>query len=96
MSIQPIRDKLVVLPTEKEEKTSGGILLTRDNNEDGPNKGTVVSVGSGHITVNGDIVPLEVSKGQVVVYSKGSGKKMTDNGEEYVILGEDEILAILN
>ena len=96
MSIKPIREKLVVKPQQKEEKSSGGIFLTNNAKEDGPSKGVVVAVGSGHITVNGDIVPLEVSEGDTVVFAKGAGKKVTDEETELVILSEDEILAIIN
>lgn len=96
MAIKPIREKLVVKPFEKEEKSSGGIFLTNDSKDNSPSKGLVVAVGSGHITVNGDIVPLEVSEGDTIVFAKSAGKKVTDDGNEYVILSEEEILAIIN
>jgi chaperonin GroES len=95
MSVKPIREKLVVKPAEKEEKTSGGIFLTDSSKDNAPQKGEVIAVGSGHITVNGEIVPLEIKAGDTVFYAKGAGKKVTANDEELVILAEDEILAII-
>lgn len=94
MSLSPIRDRILVNPASVETKTASGLYIP-DSATDGPIKGTVISTGTGRITEDGTIVPLVVSNGDTVLYVQGAGSKVKDNGEEYIILTEDQILAIV-
>jgi len=94
MTVKTIRDRILVLPADGETKTSGGLFIP-DNAEDGPIKGTVVSAGSGRVTEDGTIVPLEVFVGNTVLYSKGTGHTVRVDDVEHVVLIEDQIIAIV-
>lgn len=93
-SIKPLRDKVVVERSEAEAKTSGGILLP-DTAKDKPKQGTVVAVGSGRVLDSGDIRPLEVKKGDRVLFGGFAGSEVKLDGKEYLILSESEILAVI-
>ena len=94
MKINPIRDRILVKPTDAENKTAGGLYIP-DNAKEGPVKGTVVSTGAGRVAEDGTVVPLVVSEGNTVMYVKGAGQTVTEDNEEYLILTEDQILAIV-
>jgi len=93
MALRPLRDKVVVKPSEEEEKTAGGILLP-DSAKKKPQEGKVVSVGSGRLLDDGTVRPLTVKVGDTVIYSKYGGTEVTLDGQDYVILDEDQIFAI--
>ena len=92
MKINPIRDKILVEPAEVEKTTKGGLVIP-DNVSEGPDRGTVVSVGSGKLTEQGTVVNLEISQGDTVLYPRGAGVKTKINDTEYLILTEEYILA---
>ncbi len=92
--IEPIGDRLVVQIKESEEKTKSGIVLP-DTAKEKPQKGKVVAVGSGKILDSGKRVPLEVKKGDMVIFSKYAGTEIKLEEEKYLILSENDILAIL-
>jgi chaperonin GroES len=94
MKINPIRDRILVKPAEVETKTTGGLFIP-DNAKEGPVKGTVISAGTGRITDDGATVPLVVSEGNTVMFTKGAGQTVTINDQEHLILTEDQILAIV-
>jgi len=94
MKVNPIRDRILVKPADAETKTAGGLFIP-DNAKEGPVQGTVVSAGSGRVTEDGSIVPLEVSVGATVMYTKGAGQTVTVDSEDHLILTEDQILAIV-
>lgn len=94
MKINPIRDRILVKPVDAETKTAGGLYIP-DNAKEGPVKGTVVSAGTGRVTDDGTVVPLVVSEGNTVMYVKGAGQTVTEDEQEYLILVEDQILAIV-
>jgi chaperonin GroES len=94
MAVRPLRDKVVVKPSEGEEKTAGGIFLP-DSAKKKPQEGKVVAVGNGRVLDDGSVKPLSVTVGDVVVYSKYGGTEVTIEGEELVILDEDQIYAIV-
>jgi chaperonin GroES len=92
--IEPIGDRLVVQIEESEEKTKSGIVLP-DTAKEKPQKGKVVAVGSGRMLDSGKKVPLEVKKGDIVIFSKYAGTEVKLEEEKYLILSENDILAIL-
>ena len=91
--IRPLDDKVVVKPGEEEEKTAGGIILP-DTAKKRPQEGTVTAIGPGRLLDDGSRAPIAVKEGQTVIYAKYGGTEVTVNGEDYVILSEDQIYAI--
>jgi chaperonin GroES len=94
-AIKPLGDKVVVQLIEAEEKTSGGILLP-DSAKKKPTEGKVVAVGNGRTLDNGQRNALTVKVGDRVLFSKYGGNEVTVDGEDYTILDEDQIYAIVN
>jgi chaperonin GroES len=94
-SIKPLGDKVVVQVLEQEDKTAGGIYLP-DAAKKKPQEGKVVAVGTGRVLDNGDRNKLNVKEGDRVLFSKYGGNEVTIEGEEFTILDEDQIYAILN
>jgi len=95
MKIKPLGDRIVVKPLEPEEKTKGGIVLP-DTAKERPQEGKVVAIGKGKVTDEGKTISPEVKVGDRVLYGKYSGTEITTkDGEEYLILREDDILAIM-
>ena len=95
MNIQPLADRVVVKPLEAEEKTKGGIILP-DTAKEKPQEGEIVAVGKGKVLENGSVQPLEVKKGDRVLYGKYSGSEIkTKDGEDLLIMREEDILAII-
>ncbi|MCM8762848.1 MAG: co-chaperone GroES [Candidatus Omnitrophica bacterium] len=95
MNIQPLGDRVVIKALEPEEKTKGGIILP-DTAKEKPQEGKVIAVGKGKMTDKG-IQPLEVKVGDRVLYGKYSGTEITTKeGEELLIVREEDILAIIN
>jgi len=94
MNIKPLGDRVVVKVIEQEERTKGGIVLP-DTAKEKPQQGEVMAVGTGRTLDNGQKVPLEVKKGDRIIFSKYSGTEVKLEGEEYLILSERDILAIV-
>ncbi len=92
--IKPLGDRVVVKPIEEEEVTKSGIVLP-DTAKEKPQKGEVLAVGSGKLLENGERVPLEVKEGDIVVFAKYGGTEIELDGEEYVILSERDLLAVI-
>jgi chaperonin GroES len=91
--LRPLGDRIVVRPGKEEEVTRGGIVLP-DTARKKPREGEVLAVGPGKMLDSGERAPVEVSVGDVVVYSEYGGTEITVNGEELVILDEGSILAV--
>lgn len=94
MAIQPLADRILIEPLEAEEKTSGGIYIP-DSAKEKPQKGKIVAVGPGRKNDAGEVVPLEVKVGQVVLYGKYSGTEISADENDYLIVRESDILATL-
>ena len=95
MKIQPLGDRVVLKPLAAESKTKGGIVLP-DTAKEKPQEAEVVAVGKGRILENGTIQPLEVKVGDKVLYGKYSGNEITTkDGDELLIVKEEDILAII-
>lgn len=94
MQITPLGDRVLVKPLDAEEKTKGGIILP-DTAKEKPQEGKVVSVGKGKVADDGKLVALEVKAGDKVLYGKYSGTEIKINGEDHLIVREEDILAIV-
>ena len=95
MSIQPLADRIVVRPLEALEKTKGGIVLP-DTAKEKPQEGKVVAVGKGKTLESGKVEPIEVKVGDKILYGKYTGTEITTReGEELLIMREDDVLAII-
>lgn len=94
MDIKPLADRVVVKPSEAEEKTEGGIILP-DTAQEKPQKGEIIAVGPGRKADSGDTIPMELSEGDTVIYGKYSGTEFNFSGEEYLIMRESDILAVI-
>ncbi len=94
MKIRPLQDHILVERIDEEETSKGGILIP-DTAKEKPQEGKVVAVGKGKVLEDGKIQPLEVQKGDRVLFAKYGGTEITLNGEERLILREDDVLAIL-
>lgn len=92
LTLKPLDDRVVVEPTEAEEKTSGGILLP-DTAKQKPQQGKVIAVGPGKLKDDGNRTVLAVQVGDIVLYGKYSGSDVEVNGKEYKILRESDLLA---
>ena len=92
--IRPLGDRVVVLPTPREETTRGGIVLP-DTAKEKPQEGKVIAVGPGRVTEEGKLVPPEVKEGDTVIYAKYAGTEIRLDNEDYLILSERDILAKL-
>jgi len=94
MALRPLKDKVVVKPSEGEEKTAGGIFLP-DSAKKKPQEGNIIAVGSGRTLDDGTVKPLSVKVGDIVVYSKYGGTEVKFDGHEYQIMREEDILGII-
>ena len=92
--IRPIGDRVVVRPAEKEEVTKSGIVIP-DTAKEKPQEGTIIAVGAGKFNEKGDRTPLEVKEGDRVLFAKYGGTEFKLDGEEYLVLRESDVLAIL-
>ena len=92
--IKPLGNRIVVKRIEAEEKTAGGIVLP-DTAKEKPKQGEVVAVGEGSRTEDGNVVPMQVKKGDRVVFASYAGTEVTLGSEEYLIMKEDDILGII-
>jgi chaperonin GroES len=94
MKFKPLRDRVLVKYTEEAEKTAGGLFIP-DTAKEKPQKGEVVASGPGKITDDGKLQAMSVKVGDVVLFDKYSGSKVTMNDVEYLIIREEDILGIL-
>lgn len=94
MKVRPLHDHILVKRVEREEKTKGGIIIP-DTAKEKPLEGKVIAVGNGKILENGEIRPLEIKVGDKILFTKYGGDEIKIDGEEYLILKEDDVLAII-
>jgi chaperonin GroES len=94
MKIRPLHDRVMVRRLEEERKTAGGIVIP-DTAAEKPVRGEVVAVGNGKILENGDVRPLDVKTGDKVLFGKYSGTEVKVDGEELVVMREDDVMAVL-
>ena len=94
MKIKPLADRVIVKPLDSEEKTAGGIIIP-DNAKEKPQRGEVVAAGPGKTSDNGQLVKPEVKIGDKVLYGKYSGTEVSIDNDDYLIMRESDILAII-
>ena len=94
MKIRPLHDRLIVKRLEEEEKTKGGIIIP-DTAKEKPIEGKVIAVGKGKIQEDGTKIPMEVKKGDRILFAKYAGNEVKIDGEEHLIMKEDDVLAII-
>lgn len=95
MNIKPLNDRVLVLRTEEETRTAGGIIIP-DSAKEKPQQGKVVAVGPGKADKDGKRTPLQVSAGDRILFSKYAGSEIKLDGVEHIIMREDDILGILS
>ena len=94
MKVRPLYDRILIKRLDIEEKTKGGIIIPETAKEK-PQEGKVISVGKGKLLEDGSIRPLDVKVGDRILFGKYGGTEINIEGEEYIILREDEVLAVV-
>ncbi|EXF26236.1 molecular chaperone GroES [Nesterenkonia sp. AN1] len=94
VSIKPLEDRIVVRPLEAEQTTASGLVIP-DTAKEKPQEGKVIAVGPGRFDEKGKRIPVDVSEGDVVIYSKFGGTEVKVSGEEYLVLNARDVLAII-
>ncbi len=94
MKVKPLHDRIIVKRLEEEEKTKGGIIIP-DSAKEKPIEGKVIAVGGGKIKKDGKKIPMEVKKGDRVLFAKYGGTEIKIDGEEHLMMKEDDVLAII-
>ncbi len=95
MKLRPLQDRILVQRVKEEEKTKGGIIIP-DTAKEKPAEGKVVSVGKGKLDESGKRIALEVKKGDRILFGKYSGTEVKIEGEEYLIMREEDVLGIID
>jgi len=95
MKIRPLQDRILVKRVEGEEKSKGGIIIP-DSAKEKPQEGKVVAVGNGKVREDGTVQPLDVKKGDRLLFSKYAGTEVNLDGEEHLIIREDDVLGVLS
>jgi chaperonin GroES len=94
MKIRPLQDRVIVKRLEEEEKTKGGIIIP-DTAKEKPQEGKVIAVGKGKLTEDGKLIPLDVKAGDRILFGKYSGTEVKIEGEEHLIMREEDILGVI-
>lgn len=94
MKLRPLQDRILVQRVEEETKTKGGIIIP-DTAKEKPAEGKVIAVGNGKVSDDGNRVPVELKKGDKILFGKYSGTEVKVEGEEYLIMREDDVLGVI-
>jgi chaperonin GroES len=94
MKIRPLQDRVIVKRIAEEEKTEGGIIIP-DTAKEKPQEGKVIAVGKGKVDDDGKLIPLQVRAGDKILFGKYSGSEITIDGEEHLIMREEDILGVI-
>ncbi len=94
MNIRPLHDRVVIKRMEEETTSAGGIVIP-DTATEKPARGTILAVGNGKITDNGDLRPLDVKVGDEVLFGKYSGTELTVDGDDVIVMREDDIMGVI-
>jgi chaperonin GroES len=93
MDVRPLHDRIIVRRLEEGEQKSGGIIIP-DTAKEKPQRGTVIAAGNGKVKDDGTRVPLDVKTGDLILFGKYTGQEVKLDGEEYLIMREDDVLAV--
>ena len=94
MNVRPLHDRLLVRRVEEKETVKGGIIIP-DTAKEKPQQGKVIAVGKGKVEKDGKVTPLDVKAGDTILFGKYSGQEIKLDGEEYLIMREEEILGVI-
>jgi chaperonin GroES len=94
MKIRPLQDRVIVKRLEEEQKTKGGIIIP-DSAKEKPIEGKIIAVGKGKVADDGKLIKLDVKEGDKILFSKYGGTEVKIDGEEYLIMREDDILGVI-
>ncbi|MEN8183881.1 MAG: co-chaperone GroES [Myxococcota bacterium] len=94
MKIRPLQDRLLIQRIDEEEKTKGGIIIP-DTAKEKPQEGKVIAAGKGKVSEDGKVHPLDVKKGDRILFSKYAGTEVNVEGEEHLIIREDDVLGVI-
>jgi chaperonin GroES len=95
MKLKPLNDRVIVTREEKEQKTAGGIIIP-DTAKEKPQEGKIVAAGPGKLDDNGKRIPMEVKKGDRILFSKYAGTEIKIDGVEHIFMKEEDILAVVD
>ncbi len=94
MNLKPLSDRVIIKQDEAEETTASGLILT-SNSKEKPQRGAVIACGEGKRADDGSLIPMPVAEGDTVIYGKYAGQEITVEGEEYLIVRADDIIALV-
>jgi chaperonin GroES len=94
MKIRPLQDRIIVKRTEEEETTKGGLIIP-DTAKEKPQEGKIIAVGKGKVSEDGKVLPLDVKPGDQVLFGKYAGTEIKIDGEEHLIMREDDLLGVV-
>ncbi len=95
IKVRPLHDRIIVQRLEEEEQQVGGIIIP-DTAKEKPQQGKVVAVGKGKVKEDGGIQPMDVKAGDTILFGKYSGQEIKLDGDDYLIMREDEVLGVVN
>ncbi len=95
MNIRPLHDRVLVRPEEEKKTSAGGIIIPDSANGEKPNNGEVIAAGNGKITDSGDVRAMDVKVGDTILYGQYAGTAVKIDGEELIMMKEEDILAVL-
>ena len=95
IKVRPLHDRIIVQRLEEEEQQVGGIIIP-DTAKEKPQQGKVVAVGKGKVKEDGGILPMDVKNGDTILFGKYSGQEIKLDGDDYLIMREDEVLGVVN
>ena len=94
MNLKPLSDRVIIKQDEAEETTASGLILT-SNSKEKPQRGVVIAVGEGKRADDGSLIPMPVAEGDKIVYGKYAGQEISVEGQDYIILRSDDIIAVV-
>ena len=94
MNVRPLHDRIIVLRIEEGEQKIGGIIIP-DTAKEKPQQGKVIAAGKGKVKDDGKVVPMDVKKGDLILFGKYGGQEIKLDGQEYLIMREEEVLAVI-
>lgn len=94
IGVRPLHDRILVRRMPEEERTAGGLFIP-DNAKEKPQRGEIVATGKGRVTEDGKVLPLEVKAGDRVLFGKFAGNELKLNGEELLMMREEDVLAVI-